>query len=334
MRNFVDERVYKIARRLHLKKKLELPVPIEDLVREHAELHIVNIPFDVDGLCLDLKIPGKRPKVFVKAGRNARRIRFTLAHELGHILIPWHAGHIIDDIGAENNIDFYYGHMEKEANEFASELLIPQNFVQEIVLDGRDIKWMIEEIVHECDVSVPAAFIRLPPELPQNHIICMWDVTSSAWRCSRSPGTRLSYGLLSYYAEADEEDLPNGQRTNFSVGPYKFVHWQFPDRFELPLITDERDWRAVLDEALSGFVEEGDVNKLKQSLNGLISYINSALRNSADEEQHYAQFVHRISSDPYLSPLLERELFHQFAIKRFQEMIRRKKEKLVISKSF
>jgi hypothetical protein len=40
------------------------------------------IPFGVDGICLDLKVPGKRPTVLINADQPPRRKRFTLAHEV------------------------------------------------------------------------------------------------------------------------------------------------------------------------------------------------------------------------------------------------------------
>ncbi|RVU71814.1 ImmA/IrrE family metallo-endopeptidase [Lactobacillus xujianguonis] len=52
--------------------------------------------------------------------RNEHRIRFTLAHELGHIYL----GHLL-----ENAPDDLYKIQETEANYFAKRLLVPQPFI-------------------------------------------------------------------------------------------------------------------------------------------------------------------------------------------------------------
>jgi len=95
----VDRPEVRIARRLVERLALTPPVNIKSLVRSYADLSFRHIPEPgVDGICLNLKVPGKRPKVVVNSGNPTTRKRFTLAHELGHILIPWHLGSIIDNL--------------------------------------------------------------------------------------------------------------------------------------------------------------------------------------------------------------------------------------------
>ena len=62
------------------------------------------------------------------------RRRFTLAHELGHICIPWHNGDV-KCIAGEHYIQVSGKRLldtqELEANIFASELLMPTSWVKE-----------------------------------------------------------------------------------------------------------------------------------------------------------------------------------------------------------
>lgn len=62
------------------------------------------------------------------------RRRFTLAHELGHICIPWHNGDV-KCIAGEHYIQVSGKRLldtqELEANIFASELLMPTRWVKE-----------------------------------------------------------------------------------------------------------------------------------------------------------------------------------------------------------
>ena len=74
----------KLAKRLVERYKLRPPVDVETLARDYAEVEFDNIPFDVDGVCLDLKVSGKKPHIIVNTAATDTRRRFTLAHELGH----------------------------------------------------------------------------------------------------------------------------------------------------------------------------------------------------------------------------------------------------------
>ena len=62
---------------------------------------------DIDGVTI--RPPGINPVVVLNANRTADRKRFSLAHEYGHVILH----------------PFFSDEMEKEANEFAAELLMP-----------------------------------------------------------------------------------------------------------------------------------------------------------------------------------------------------------------
>jgi len=69
------------------------------------------------------------PVIVVKKQLSKGAQAFTLMHELAHLLL--HKESVIDD---EEDFNSYQG-MEKEANEFASNLLIPDRFLNEINVD-------------------------------------------------------------------------------------------------------------------------------------------------------------------------------------------------------
>ncbi|PKP67010.1 MAG: hypothetical protein CVT86_02535 [Alphaproteobacteria bacterium HGW-Alphaproteobacteria-8] len=90
--------------------------PISNLVRfvEATGILVVEGDFgqaDIDGVTL--RPPGMKPVVVLNHARPADRKRFSLAHEYGHVVL--HA--------------FPYDAMEKEANDFAAELLMPKTGV-------------------------------------------------------------------------------------------------------------------------------------------------------------------------------------------------------------
>lgn len=87
--------------------------PIPNLVRfvEATGVLVVEGDFgkaDIDGVTL--RPPGMKSVVVLNRNRPADRKRFSLAHEYGHVVLH----------------PFPYDVMEKEANEFAAELLMPR----------------------------------------------------------------------------------------------------------------------------------------------------------------------------------------------------------------
>jgi Zn-dependent peptidase ImmA (M78 family) len=88
------------------------PGPINDLTGFVENAGILVVLCDFTGLAIDgisLVIPEIPPCIFINSNQPADRMRFTLAHELAHI--------ILHKVPNED--------MERQANEFASALLMP-----------------------------------------------------------------------------------------------------------------------------------------------------------------------------------------------------------------
>jgi len=88
--------------------------PIDNLTAIVESAGIVIIPLDFGTHLLDalsFRIPGVQPHVFMNCNLSGDRYRFTLAHELAHIIL--HNSPMSDD------------QMEEEANIFAAEFLMP-----------------------------------------------------------------------------------------------------------------------------------------------------------------------------------------------------------------
>lgn len=98
--------------------------PIQDLTRHIEDLGIVVVHVDlgiprIDGLSLWPE--GMSPLILLKAGAEGSRMRFTLAHELGHVLL--HGGSPAGKTEKQ---------LEAEADLFAGELLMPSAFKSEL----------------------------------------------------------------------------------------------------------------------------------------------------------------------------------------------------------
>ena len=104
------------------------PVPIEELATAVNIVKIAELEFD--GFEGSLQTDAKKLKgvILYKAGAREERRRFTIAHELGHFLMPSHKGNqqcTAADL-RETRRDTTHERQEAEANRFAAGLLMPK----------------------------------------------------------------------------------------------------------------------------------------------------------------------------------------------------------------
>jgi hypothetical protein len=121
--------IRRIANLLVARYALSPPVDVHRLAGRFADLEFCDWPFDCDGVAV---LSRSRPRIFIKKTRNRLRERFTVAHELGHVVIGWHLDNVschIDPQNAERHALTLGIDQEAEANRFASHLLLPDNFL-------------------------------------------------------------------------------------------------------------------------------------------------------------------------------------------------------------
>lgn len=97
----------------------------------------------------DKKIMYIRKDVYEAACKGQGRARFTLVHEIGHLL--FHTEENIMFARSDQKIPAY-SDPEWQANTFAAELLIPKNMVQGMSID---------DVVEKCGVSRQCAEIQM-----------------------------------------------------------------------------------------------------------------------------------------------------------------------------
>ncbi len=84
---------------------------------------------------------------------------FTAAHEIGHVILHMQAGNDFEC----NNSDLGRGgnSLEKEANQFASALLMPSFLIQKDI-DRNDLSWqLVKNIAKNCQTSLEATARRI-----------------------------------------------------------------------------------------------------------------------------------------------------------------------------
>lgn len=100
--------------------RLRLPVDLSAICRHlGCTVRALDIP-DYDGCHLRLNGTG-RPLILLGTNLHRHRKRFTLAHEIGHIVL----GHAPSRFDGEHLIEARARWQESQADRFASELLMP-----------------------------------------------------------------------------------------------------------------------------------------------------------------------------------------------------------------
>jgi hypothetical protein len=107
----------------------EMPVPVEAIAGDLLGLHVSEA--DLDGVS-GLLYPGRR-RIVLNETEPAERKRFTLAHELGHWICQCQDGPEVEVYcrAEDVTLDPQARAVEREANVFAAELLMPEPAVRE-----------------------------------------------------------------------------------------------------------------------------------------------------------------------------------------------------------
>lgn len=291
----------KFAKLLLEKHRLTPPVDVEALLRRYADLEFDRFPSGPDGRRLADAICEKRrdarPLVVVHRTPANPRLRFTLAHELGHVIIPWHVGILAEPVGflsRDNDNEEPLGatsDAEHEANRFAAELLMPTDFTRALCRDFPPSD-AVAELIRRTDVSTQAALIRALPFLPTGTLLAMADPGRGVHWTRRTPGTPIapvangshpSHRLLPDADQAGSAVLPDGRTLWF---------WRFGMPRPLPP-PGEKDWRKLVDAITADMSDvELPATRIKQSLAGVVGAVHSALIGQ-ESEAVYGQLLLR-----------------------------------------
>ena len=114
--------------------------------------------------------------LFVNPKAREERRRFTIAHELGHFVLhrSAQASFLCDKEGVYSGIDTLKK-IEREANDFASNLLIPGKILHHRI-DGKHIDFhLLSQLAKDFKVSLEAMCIRLVKFTEQRAVLVYWD---------------------------------------------------------------------------------------------------------------------------------------------------------------
>lgn len=298
---------------------------LRDLISIYADVDFLPIPVQkVDGVSLHLKAKGRRPSIIVNSQIAQTRAQFTLAHEFGHVLIPWHSGTIFSYSGTEQHTedaDIAYWEMEAEANRFASELLMPREWLRSKLVDSRDPALVLQLALELCGTSMAATTIALNNALPPGYVYARVDEQGFVINSLSSPGT-----FARPFAEGQKFEgstLLRESSLRFNM-EFKGSHnWLFYAPAEMPEVQeDSRPWRVIFDE----IIEETGALKLqaniKHSVNAVISTCNDG---KSSPEAFFSSVRQRMTGRTEVyDKILTHRLFNIFLKKKIEEFIYRR----------
>ncbi len=266
------------------------PVPVHDLTRRFATLEFELIPGGCDGLILGLaNAPVEKPTIIVSAGAPKRRQRFTIAHELGHLLLPWHAGAEVVTCNTPAAWSIQSG-WEPEANRFAAELLLPTAWVREAIARNHAIPDLLLE-VEPAGASAQATCIALARQLPSGFV---WAVLDDD-QCVDASGTSPNSSARPL-REGEEPDFERLDR--FATASYvemlagrAVLWWDYTNSAQLSSEVGQESSATVLERLLERHLDdEGDRRTARQRIAG----IAGSAKSMADDPRDQAEIDARL----------------------------------------
>jgi hypothetical protein len=312
------ERAQRVARRLVDRLGLEPPVDVRSVIGRYAEVEEDNIPGHCDAVVVGLgTLP--RPRVVVDRGQAPRRKRFSLGHELGHILIP---GHIGFEVCLTEEF-FVFSPYEREAHAFASEILVPGRWFARVLDESDSLTQALEEI-RIADVSPAASCLAAARMLPRGCVLSLMS-GSVVEMALVSPGTEAN-------APPQGHVLDEPAMDRFSVDHGRaFLHgreirwWTFEDATKLAPVGGVQSASEILREIV-GEVGPHDPEGRRStlsSINGIAGYAKGGFNRAGTPEQMLARLRARFAGRPGHERIVGHHRFDEYLAQKARELTER-----------
>jgi len=148
--NLLIERIRIIIEKVGVKNP---PIPLNK-VASLFSIEIVPYPHFSNNISGTIVNRGGHVFIGINPSHSKTRQRFTIAHELGHFLMGHDEAEIVEDKFDKSS------DKEKEANQFASELLMPKDFILKDITE-KNGRINIKDLAKRYEVSEQAMSIRL-----------------------------------------------------------------------------------------------------------------------------------------------------------------------------
>jgi hypothetical protein len=313
--DFGLERARRVGQRLVERLDLQPPVPISDVLAQFAEVEYVGIPSGCDAVVYGLR--RARPSVIADPYQPPKRLRFSLAHELGHILVPGHLG--IE--ACHTSSRFYYGlsSQEREAHAFASEVLVPRRWLQSIVASGRTPGEAIEA-VEDADVSAAAGCLALIRALPGGTVLTLMNGRTVEMALA-APETTAALPEQNAELDAAQLDAFASARGSAELSGRQVRWWSFDTEVPVAPSSDTRTSRELLREIVRDVfpLDESSQDKAYASVMAISGHAKGAYRFDSVERLH-SNLRQRFASRPNHAAVVAHPMFQVYLAVRAREM--------------
>lgn len=150
----------------------DVPVDLEHLAMALGVSEIVRTSMIEDGRTT---WTAGRPRIELRADRSLQRSRFTLAHEIGHLLIAR------DDSVARRTHGLEGDDVEKLCDWIAASILIPRQWIAKFARRDRYDLSLLRLIANKADVSLSAAAVRLAEVSDRTCVLLRWQRAPTRW---------------------------------------------------------------------------------------------------------------------------------------------------------
>lgn len=315
------DRVENVVEAVRSRFALQFPVNVESLARQIARFEFVDESAPFEGMVLPINDDSDY-QILIRKGGFDGRTRFTIAHEIGHVMIPWHYGTIIDtDVQMGEEIE---GNREAEANHFAIELLALRWKRDEIIeSDGLSSKTIVK-MRRDFGISWLALARSLVPRL------CRWQVL---FRFSNHDGSlRVLHG--GHYTLSREYVLRH-LSGEVSVDGVLVDHCE--DGYGLSGLAEIDneyiiDWtfgresgKIILKSIFEKHnIDEDMIKRINYKIGGILGAFNNQINESADPNKLVAVLGTRIAAYRELDLVTLDERFLEFRVSKIVEFFSRK----------
>lgn len=323
----------KFAQKFLAKWKIRPPIDIQRIIKDYADLEEIAEPIvgSVDALVVGT--PSGRPKIIASRFRkNERRYRFTLAHELGHIKMPWQIGTVFCHTDLEissqvDSLDFWK--IEDQANRFASELLLPTPWLKEMFSQcSKNPAHGISQIAKVAQTSLTATIIAITRICSQGMMVIVTEHGRVTFT-SISPGSCCvipANGTVLDYEQYRDLDCIICEHASVNLDKKMAVIY-FPD--ETDLDDDMRSRvQAVSADTLKVILADLRFPEEKRQaihnvINGIIGSLFENTRSSMEPGELFQCLKRRFINRNNLEPVCRHPKFNDFLLARAYELAAR-----------
>lgn len=306
---------------------LTVPVNVESIIEDFADIEFDDIPNSIEAVLVRKK--DARPLVVLSRSLQSpmkfTRYRFTIAHELGHIIIPWQIATMLCHAQFSYHAsDFAYKRIEAEANRFASELLVPSAWATDwLQRKGSTLAHRVLTLASTAKVSPDVALIAAARVCHADCMLLLLDKEDKVLRAAQSAGSFFK-SLPAIHTTAPFAELErlgvvtraavSGDRTILAVDGSATV---VGEALLLPVERSTDILRSILVDVEP---DEAKRKLLSSRTNGVIGYTNTKTSESADTGTMLTRLRMRFLGREELAVVLEHSKFNEFLCAKAHEL--------------